>query len=871
MCGGGSIAASFENAASFSHTGMVLRFFGVNYGQQINASASSWDSASQQATFTVPQTLLAAAGTQQVQVLLDTQSFESTNFTFEYTAQAARIVSTSPKQAKNSRAIKLIPSLVTQVTINLKGLDIRSADDLSLVMSGGGSTLTLTQSYFTSTCTSSACSLTFKFTPPQDTSPGTKTLLISSKACSSSQAEVQLDVQGSTAEVVPSRASTLGGETMSLYVVNAPTSTSLPFDAANVRVECGSTQATIIYVSPHSAESTTVRFTSAEGTVESGTNEKVTSCQVYRHGDSAKLGATFDITYFLGLNAHIRDLEVVESSAVGNQFGGANVRLSIVDMPASYVDSVTPNIQFGETPATLEILERRENSVALQITSPSITRTEFDISSTKVVKIANPDDASKFVAFTFSYSWVQAPVILAVQPDKASTAGGEQLTLQIADVSPDSIASDITIVFQQDSTTQLPCSTFKYEATEQKGVCTVIVPVGLTATAGDSADPTGLSVFTAQQGRSKAVDFAFTYFDDSLPQPVDSWVLTKTYVSMVLDNYCTDHTANGASDYGLSLITSDDETREMTYIFGSYGEANGECQTRLTVSTNEPELTASYTVTVTLGATGKSVDFLFPAVVSSLKVTSSLDQSIVSSAPELTLTLDNMKDGNGALCHINSCASLTPDVRFGSYSRGTLLTLPQGCVQGLCRIKVQAPTLVTSGDMVVTVSNTATGDASSDQVATFNFAIFEYNCDVFCNQLQKITSVALIEGSQGPTNPTCLERFCMERRIRSPGILSISNRAQSGAATCRYNENCEVYIGLSEITAAILTASTVSTQLSVMFGGTQATSIMLDSQDGDDVVLRVTTPIVSSPSTAADLMVYGTDESGMLLTATAKG
>jgi len=252
VCGGGSITASFDQADSFSSTGMVLRFFGANSGEQIDASASSWESTTQQATFTVPQTLLATAGTQKVQVLLDSQSFESTNFTFDYTTKTARVASTSPRQ--KNKAITLIPSQLTQATINLEGLDVRTEDDLSLVMSGGGSTITLSHTYFTSTCTSSGCDVTIKFTPPQDTTAGTKTLLISSKSCSLSQAEVQLSIQSSTAEVVPSRAQAAGGETLSLYVVNAPTSSALPFDFSNVRVECGSSQATVTYVSPHTAK-----------------------------------------------------------------------------------------------------------------------------------------------------------------------------------------------------------------------------------------------------------------------------------------------------------------------------------------------------------------------------------------------------------------------------------------------------------------------------------------------------------------------------------------------------------------------------------------------------------------------------------------
>ena len=566
-------------------------------------------------------------------------------------------------------------------------------------MSGGGSSITLSHTYFTSTCTSSGCDVTIKFTPPQDTTVGTKTLLISSKSCSLSQAEVQLSIQSSTAEVVPSRAQAAGGETLSLYVVNAPTSSALPFDFSNVRVECGSSQATVTYVSPHTAESTTVRFDSASLVLDeaAGETQRVTSCKVYRQGDSAKAGATFDITYYLGAQPYIRDLDVVESSAVGNQFGGVSVRVTIVNLPAADVSSVMPIIKFGNTLAAFEVIERSGTEAILQITSPAISQTDYDTSSTQTVTIAPPYDASKFVTFSFQYNWVMNPMISAVQPDSASTAGGTVLTLQIADVSPSSVASDVTVVFQQGSANakQATCSSFEYKTSERQGLCTVSVPTGLAATAGSSADPAGLSVFTAQQGRSKIVDIAFTYYDDAQPQIVDSWVMIRTYVTVIFDNYCTDMTST-PSGYGLS-VTTDSQSYTPTYVFGTYGQ----CQTDLTIQV--PELTVTYTLTVTLGGTGKSVAFTFHAAPTSLTVTSSLTSSIVRSSPEVTLTLDNVKatDGSG-LCHIDSCRyAHNLKVLFGPYTRGAYVA--SECVHGLCKIRVQAPILISSGDMTVQV------------------------------------------------------------------------------------------------------------------------------------------------------------------------
>ena len=105
----------------------------------------------------------------------------------------------------------------------------------------------------------------------------------------------------------------------------------------------------------------------------------------------------------------------------------------------------------------------------------------------------------------------------------------------------------------------------------------------------------------------------------------------------------------------------------------------------------------------------------------------------------------------------------------------------------------------------------------------------------------------------------------MEKRTRSSRVLNVINRAQSGAV-CRYNQNCQVHISVSEVTAVKLTASTVATQLSVSFGSEPAHSISLVSQDGDDVLLLVESPIVTAAG-IVDVTVQGSDESGALLTA----
>ena len=78
------------------------------------------------------------------------------------------------------------------------------------------------------------------------------------------------------------------------------------------------------------------------------------------------------------------------------------------------------------------------------------------------------------------------------------------------------------------------------------------------------------------------------------------------------------------------------------------------------------------------------------------------------------------------------------------------------------------------------------------------------------------------------------------------------------------------------VTASILTASNLGTHIFVTFGGTNvpltsASAVAFDSQEGDTVTLRVTTPIMSTAADYADITVSGYDETGVLLQAVLPG
>ena len=431
------------------------------------------------------------------------------------------------------------------------------------------------------------------------------------------------------------------------------------------------------------------------------------------------------------------------------------------------------------------------------------------------------------------------------------------------------MATDITVVFQQGTEKRCEYLFQKANSAPPQWLCQIALPsTGLSAAA---ADPTGIAVWTSKQTRSKTANYAFTYLEAELP--VYSWHSPEagpaqgSSTTVEFNNYCQLHDKNDVS------ITFTEASGSSNATIQSYSY-NGDCTTTLSMSF--PNLADGYESTVTVQVTpDKSFTFGYNFH-SKLFVDSAVTTAMSGSAPEVTLTLINLKaTSSGATCDADSCVTdHNLQVVFGTQpgQPDTLLGGPSGCVEGVCNVRVQAPTL--TDHVTVTVSNQPSTE-STDYVATFELGVFEYDCASFCSSSGKIQNQALIV-SQPPLSSACLEEYCKAMPIRSSRIESVSNLAAGGQAECQYNANCELTVVAVHVTASILTASNLGTHIFVTFGGTNvpltsASAVAFDSQEGDTVTLRVTTPIMSTAADYADITVSGYDETGVLLQAVLPG
>ena len=340
VCGGSTLTVSLTDATSFVQSGLVLRFLGTNSEHQ-DVAASAWDSTTQQATFTTPRSLRQTAGVTSVQVrhgestcavkaagtnancaaattsaecttastagtsdaanvCVFNEQFVSSNLVFEYLTTEPALFSTSPKITDGT--IKLIPSQKTPVTITVDGLGVSSAGDLSITLSGGGTSVSLTASNFKYEAVTGQIS--FRVTPPSDTTTGLKTLTIASASCSSSKLQISLKMEASSATASPNRHTTTGG-TSTLIVSNAPHTNAMPWGTGALTFKCGTNEGQVSYVSKWTATATTVVVLVPAGTVTSGQTETATSCTIYRTADTTKTGPVFDITYYLSYAPYI--------------------------------------------------------------------------------------------------------------------------------------------------------------------------------------------------------------------------------------------------------------------------------------------------------------------------------------------------------------------------------------------------------------------------------------------------------------------------------------------------------------------------------------------------------------------------------------
>ena len=299
VCGGNRLTVTLTDAESFLQSGLKLRFGSdVDFTEFQDVDATSWDSTTQQATFTTPRSLGQTAGVTSVQVRHE--QFVSSNLVFEYLTNEPTLFSTSPKITDGT--IKLIPSQKTPVTITVDGLGVSSAGDLSITLSGGGTSVSLTASNFKYEAVTGQIS--FRVTPPSDTTTGLKTLTIASASCSSSKLQISLKMEASSATASPNRHTTTGG-TSTLIVSNAPHTNAMPWGTGALTFKCGTNEGQVSYVSKWTATATTVVVLVPAGTVTSGQTETATSCTIYRTADTAKTGPVFDITYYLSYAPYI--------------------------------------------------------------------------------------------------------------------------------------------------------------------------------------------------------------------------------------------------------------------------------------------------------------------------------------------------------------------------------------------------------------------------------------------------------------------------------------------------------------------------------------------------------------------------------------
>ena len=125
------------------------------------------------------------------------------------------------------------------ITFTIQGLNVHSPEDISITMFSNGVSMSLaaTQAELLS-CSTAGCTTRVMLSLPLDEPEGTKLMTFASQSCSSSQITMTAYVTNTKAVPYPNRMSNLGGDTIALYVENAPHSTQLPFDKKNVKVVC---------------------------------------------------------------------------------------------------------------------------------------------------------------------------------------------------------------------------------------------------------------------------------------------------------------------------------------------------------------------------------------------------------------------------------------------------------------------------------------------------------------------------------------------------------------------------------------------------------------------------------------------------------
>jgi hypothetical protein len=129
---------------------------------------------------------------------------------------------------------------------------------------------------------------------------------------------------------------------------------------------------------------------------------------------------------------------------------------------------------------------------------------------------------------------VHSPELQQVSPTSADITGGTKLVLTVASIHPDSIATDVTVVFQQK--TERKCELLQYNTDSGVWYCQVTVPISAGLIVSTGSDPSGIGIYTAQLGKPKSVFFQFHIFL-SKSSPVAVALRSRSYIQCICDGY----------------------------------------------------------------------------------------------------------------------------------------------------------------------------------------------------------------------------------------------------------------------------------------------------------------------------------------------
>ena len=778
----------------------------------------------------------------------------------------------------------MIPSHQTPITFVIQHFHVREVGDLSLVLAGSGSSVSLAATSFSSSCTSAICTCTLTVVLPQNTEPGTYTLNIASRKCANSQLLTTISAVTVKAVPYPERVPEEGGANVVLYMENAPDYGS-DFDTELVRLDCDGVEAgtssemTITSTIWDPMGATRVHFRSSAFPLVDEQSHKTVNCKIFRRDDVTQAGAMFSLTSYHVRKPFFRH-EPSQTATTGNQFGGEIVTLQIANFPRPASNSDV-SVKFGSVLSSsvwFDKLTTEGDALirvgSLQISDPTTVAT----TPVQTVRISWASDPFIYVEFDFTYLWAYAPVITGVSPAFADISGNAMLVLQVADIDPRSAASDLVVVFQ--GSAEQACSSLQVMTSSDQSTvwqCTVSTPALQTPSNG----PSELELYTVQQGRQKSGACAFTFTDIGVPlhvsQSATEGAISGSKFQLVFENYCNEHTLE---KYNVSFSTAG-SSRPAEVISHTYtASPTTGCRTMLTIVT--PTMNEAFASTGTMtpdGNTQKALTFSFGFLAKVVATASIKDAKVIlGSIPEVEFTVSNMKS-SGVLCSDDNCYTEHDIVVQFDGQVGVLLQPPSSCYSGECKLKASPPQALNSvGPVTVVVTNHVDSVVSDDTTAQFEFEVFEYNCAAYCRNQGKVENAVEIQQNP-PLSEICMDQYCKVKPIRNPLITYMSS------STCGFVYTCTMNIVVSQVTSQVLTQENLNGQLTVSFGNPldteqvtavttqsqprykEAVSVLLLRQDGDEVELQITTPTMPNPVTT-DLRVNGYDELSAILRAT---